>query len=164
MSHSFCSSWLTRAASAPGSFGNQIEGKQTIDAKYQEPTRGSKLKRLDHEIRNQERADKKLEKCTETEKLEQLQKERLAKAQHKLTGEAVKDNVAKLKATKKQLLKRKEKSAKQWADKETRKNDNERKKQDQRTENLSKARGKRRARQGFEGTNVEVLPRRDVTY
>ena len=88
----------------------------------------------------------------------------------KLAGDAKagRDDVRKLKQSKKNLLKKKEHSRKTWAEKDVRKDNAEKKKMENRTANIEKLRAanakRKKARQGFEGSNQEVLPRRDVAY
>eukprot|EP00392_Amoebophrya_sp_AT5.2_P008416 g8437.t1 len=80
-------------------FGNVGVAKQTLDTSYHQPLKGSKWKRIDKTLRDQERKDKKLDKLPEDEKQTLIHDERMEKAMLRATGEKVKDDKNKLKKT-----------------------------------------------------------------
>ncbi|CAD7962470.1 unnamed protein product [Amoebophrya sp. A25] len=89
-------------------FGLIRTEKAEIDKVYNAPKKGSKWKRVEKEMRDQERHEKKLSKLGEKERQSQLETEKMDKALRRAAGERVRDDLSKLKNTKKAMEKKKQ--------------------------------------------------------
>jgi len=134
-----------------------------IETKYADPKKGQKMKRLEQEIRQEERERKKIDKLDTAEKMETMAEDRMSKALMKAGGEKVRDNIGKLNKTKKNLEKKKERNREKWVKRESAKNDKGVTRQEERKENIQKFRGKAplKKRTGFEGKRGDGVINKD---
>lgn len=121
--------------------GNQVLERTKIDCEYIAPEKGAKIKTLQKAVFHSEQEKKKIAKIgDEKERLEKMQKAALEKAAIKLAGGKVKDDMGKLKKTKKMMEKKKENNRNKWLDKEQKANEG-RKKEEEGKEERKKGRG-----------------------
>ncbi|CAD7958579.1 unnamed protein product [Amoebophrya sp. A120] len=94
-------------------FGNVKTEKAKLSTEYEENKKGSKWKKIDKAVRDEERKQKKLEKLDDATRKELEQREKMDVALKRAMGEKVKtvDNAAKLKKTKKHLVQEKRNKA-----------------------------------------------------